>query len=151
MTQFVRILKEALLATVLKDTTVMLIMDFVHQLKDAVRQIKNVDLTLSVYNQVNVFAHHHSLSMLEMFVEIHVKDLLVESMLNVLQPIHHNVCVKPALKAILYKDVQVLMNVQMPLVLMALNVLIRKVVIYANVLLVCLAVSSCLNNNFSIK
>ena len=76
--------------------------------------------TLSVYNQVNAFVLHPSLLMLEMSVEILVKDLVVELMLNApLQIVsyhlifndqylidlfisqHHNVCVKPVLEEVI--------------------------------------------------
>ena len=54
---------------------------------NAVHQTTNVVRMKNVYNQVNVFVHHHSLLMLEMHVQIHVRDSLVVSTPDAVQQI----------------------------------------------------------------
>jgi hypothetical protein len=137
MMQFAQIQLEDLLVTAPTDMMEMLIMDYVHQLKEDALPIKNVELTLNAYNLANVFARRHSLSMPEMSVEIHVKDLIAELMLNVHQPIHHNVCARQALRETLYKAAQVLTSVQTNHVLTELNASIKKEATYVNARLVC--------------
>lgn len=85
MMRFVQTLKAASVATAQKVMMASLITDCVHLLKLDVLLIRNVVPTLNVFNPVNVSVPLHSLSMLETSVEIHAKDLIVESMLNVHQ------------------------------------------------------------------
>jgi hypothetical protein len=79
---FVQTLSVDLLVHAPMATTEMLIMDCVHQRNEDVLPTKNVEQISNVFNQVNVFAHRRSLSMLEMCVEIPVKDSAVASMRN---------------------------------------------------------------------
>lgn len=103
------------------------IMVSVHLPNDDVHPIVNADRMKNVCNLVSVFVHLHFSSMLEMFVEIHVKDSHVESTPNVVQPTHLNVCVKLVSKVILCWVVLAQTNVPMLHVLMAHNVSIKKV------------------------
>lgn len=79
-TQLVVSLVTALKATMENPITV-----FAHLLKLDVLPIKNVAPTLSVFNPANASAHLHSSLTLEMFAEIHAKDLLAELTPNALQ------------------------------------------------------------------
>lgn len=68
-------------------TTAMLIMACAHQRNEDVLPTRNVERISNAFNLVNVFARHRSLSMLEMCVETHAKDLAAALMRNVHHPI----------------------------------------------------------------
>jgi len=79
-----------------QDTVEMHIMANVLLPNDVVQQIVNVERMKNVFNQENVFAHHHSFwtPVTVTNVKIHANDMHVELMPSVHLPIHHNVCAK---------------------------------------------------------
>jgi hypothetical protein len=81
--RFVQTLLVDLHAHAPMDTMVMLILVCAHQRNEDVLPTKSVVQTSNAFNRVNVFAHLPSSSMLEMFVEIHVRDLAAALMPNV--------------------------------------------------------------------
>lgn len=133
-------LKADINASASQDIKEILTMVSAHRLNVAAPLIESAAPTKNVFNLVSAFVLLRSSSMLEMFVEILARDLHVESMRNVVQLIHHNVCVKLVLKAILCLGVLVPMNVQTPPALMELNASIKRAATNAFVLRECLAI-----------
>lgn len=105
-------------------TVEILIMDFVHQLKNDVLVTKNVLRTRNVSNPENVSVHHHSLPIHSTIINVKVlvNDILAASMLNVLQVILLSACVKQVIRVIHSTDALILMNAQIHHVLMELTV-----------------------------
>lgn len=72
---------------------------------------ESVELTKNAYSQVNVYARLRSfwIQAMETNVKTLVKDMPVESMPNVHQPTHHNVCAKQDSKVTHFKAVSMKM------------------------------------------
>lgn len=79
-----------------QDTVEMHIMANVLLHNDVVQQIVNVERMKNVFNQGNVFAHHHSFwtRVTVTNVKIHANGMHAELTPNAHLPIHHNVCAK---------------------------------------------------------